>query len=176
MIETERLILRPVLREDAESIYAYSSDEETIRYVTYDRYESMDDAYASLDNFFLNRDHDTWFEALAIVIKETGTMIGTVDASRVRRGDDVEIGYVMHKDYWNQGIMTEAVTAYCEWLFKEKGIRRIEVTHFPINIGSKRVVEKVGFVYEGLRRAYALVDGEYIDMPYYSLLERDLKI
>lgn len=174
MIETSRLILRPVCRDDAKSIFAYSSDEETTRYVTYDTYRSMDDAYVSLDRFFLNRDPETWFEAMAIVLKDCGTMIGTVDASCIRRGDEVEIGYVIHRDYWNQGIMSEAVLAYCEWLFKKKGIRRIEVTHLPVNIGSKRVAEKVGFVYEGIRRAYMLVDGEYLDMPYYSLLERDL--
>jgi [ribosomal protein S5]-alanine N-acetyltransferase len=59
VIETSRLILRPVCRDDAESIFAYSSDEETTRYVTYDTYRSMDDAYVSLDRFFLNRDPET---------------------------------------------------------------------------------------------------------------------
>lgn len=175
MLETNRLILRPVKREDAEAIYAYASDVETTRFVTFDTYKSMDDAYNSLDHFFLNRDPKVQFEALAIVLKENNKMIGTVDASKIYRKDNVEVGYVLHKDYWNQGIMSEAMKTYCKWLFEEKGIRRIELTHVPVNTGSKRVAEKVGFVFEGDRRAFEKIDDAYVDMPYYSLLEGDLK-
>ena len=174
MIETKRLILRPVVYEDAQAIYDYSSDRDVVRYVTYDQYQSMDDAYDSLRSFFLNRDPDKQFEAMAIVLKKNNKMIGTCDTSSIFREDMVELGYVLHKDYWNQGIMSEAAYAMCQWLFKEKDIRRIEVTHDPRNIASKRVIEKVGFKFEGLRRAYTAIDNKYQDMPYYSLLEEDI--
>ncbi len=175
MIETERLILRPVAYEDAESIYAYASDAETTKWVTFDTYKSIEDAYWALDNFFLNRNPEEWFEALAIVDKESGRMIGTIDASRVRPNNSVEIGYIMHKDFWNKGIMSEAVKAYCIWLFEEKGIRRLELTHIIENIGSKNVALKNGFVFEGIRRDYGMENGKHVDLPYYSLLERDIK-
>ncbi len=175
MIETKRLILRPIEYGDAESLYAYSSDPLVTEMVTYDTYTSMDDAYDSLENFFLNRNPKVQFEALAIVLKENGRMIGTVDSGPIMRGDTVEVGYVLHRDYWNQGIMSEAVHAYVRYLLNDKGLRRLEITHLPQNIGSKRVIEKVGFVYEGNRRAYAKFYNEYVDMPYYSLLKGDLK-
>ena len=69
MIETKRLILRPIEYGDAESLYAYSSDPLVTEMVTYDTYTSMDDAYDSLENFFLNRNPNVQFEALAIVLK-----------------------------------------------------------------------------------------------------------
>ena len=175
MIETKRLILRPVSINDAQDIYEYSSDEEVTKMVTYDTYTSMEDAYQSLNHFFLNRDPNVQFEAMAIVDKNTQKMIGTCDASALFRKDMAEVGYVLHKDYWHKGIMTEAMRAYCQWLFEEKGLRRLELTHDPRNIGSKKVAEKLGFVYEGKRRAYIKIEGAYSDMPYYSLLKGDLK-
>lgn len=175
MIKTKRLILRPVSINDAQDIYDYSSDEEVTKMVTYDTYTSIEDAYQSLNHFFLNRDPNVQFEAMAIVDKNTQKMIGTCDASALFRKDMAEVGYVLHKDYWHKGIMTEAMRAYCQWLFEEKGLRRLELTHDPRNIGSKKVAEKLGFVYEGKRRAYIKIEGAYSDMPYYSLLKGDLK-
>lgn len=175
MLETERLILRPVERSDASAIYRYSSDPRVTEFVTYDTYSSMDDAYNSLDHFFLNRDPEKQFEALALVLKENNEMIGTVDSGPLRFGDMVEIGYVLHRDYWNLGLMSEAVDAYVRYLFDEKNIRRIEISHIAENVGSKRVIEKTGFVYEGVRRQYAKFKDTYVDIPYYSLLKGDLK-
>lgn len=175
MIETERLILRPVKYEDAESIHAYASDEETTRYVTFNTYTSMQDAFDSLEHFFLNRNPKEWIEAYAIIDKESGRMIGTVDPSKTTESKSVELGYIIHKDFWNRGITTEAVKAFCKWLIKEKDIRRIEITHLPENIASKKVILKSGFVFEGFRREYRLYNGKFIDLPFYSLLERDLK-
>lgn len=174
MLETKRLYLRPVTIEDAEDMYAYSSDETVTRFVTYDTYTSMQDAYDSINHFFLNRDPSIQHQALAIVDKKTHKMIGTCDASKIFQTDMVEVGYVLHRDYWNKGIMSEAMRAYCLWLFEEKNIRRLELTHDPRNIGSKKVAQKLGFVYEGKRRAYIKIDGVYQDMPYYSLLKGDL--
>ena len=174
MIETERLILREIKIEDALDMYEYSSDEMTNRYVTYDLYKSIDDAYNSINYFFLNRDETKQLNAFAIVYKENNKMIGTVDASSIFKEDNVEVGYVLNRDYWNKGLMTEAMEVYLRYLINEKKIRRIELSHHPKNIGSQKVALKLGFVYEGLRREYIKFDGEYIDIPYYSLLEGDL--
>mgnify|MGYP001163256768 FL=1 len=175
MLETERLILRPVQIEDAEDMYAYASDPLVTEMVTFDTYTSMQDAYDSINTFFLNRDPNTHFEALAIVDKESLRMIGTVDAGKVVRGDMVELGYILHRDFWNRGIMTEAARRYIQYLFDDKGIRRIEVSHHPKNMASKRVIEKLGFVFEGVRRQYVKFGDSYADVPYYSLLKGELR-
>ncbi len=174
MLETKHLILRPITLEDAQDLYDYSSDPLVTEMVTYDTYSSIDDAYTSLKYFFLNRDPKVQFEAMAIVDKETGKMIGTCDASKIFNVDNVEVGYVLNRDFWNKGYMSEAMKVYCLWLFEDKKIRRIELTHNPKNIASKRVAEKTGFIYEGNRRGYTKIDDTYTDMPYYSLLKGDL--
>lgn len=175
VLETQRLILRPVIYEDAQSIYDYVSDEETTQYVTFDTYTSMQNAYDSLDHVFLNRDPKLQLDAFAIIDRESNRMIGTVDSSSIKANKSVELGYIIHKDFWNKGLTTEAVKACCEWLIYERGIRRIEITHLPQNIASKKVILKCGFVFEGVRRAYTFHNGESVDLPFYSLIERDLK-
>ncbi|NLC65082.1 MAG: GNAT family N-acetyltransferase [Erysipelothrix sp.] len=175
MLETDRLILRPIEKDDAQALYEYSSDPLVTEYVSYNTYKSMHDAYDSLQHFFLNRDPNKHFNALAIILKESQRMIGTVDSGPIQMGDTVEIGYVLHRDYWNQGLMTEAVMCYVRHLFEDKNIRRIEITHLKQNEGSRRVIEKVGFVYEGDRRQHTKFGDTYVDMPFYSLLKGDLK-
>ena len=58
-----------------------------------------------------------------------------------------EIGYVLSKAYWGQGLMPEAVKAVIDWLFNEIQLDFIIVGHFDRNTQSKRVVEKCGFQY-----------------------------
>ena len=171
IVETDRLILRPVTYEDAEDLYDYCSDVEVTKYLTFPTYKSMEDAYTSLDKFFLSRGDN--LEAYAIVLKENNKMIGTVDPLAFHNGIS-EIGYVINRNYWGNGYMTEAVIKTCEELFK-LGIRRIEVCHHPDNMRSKRVIEKCGFVYEGLRRKYRKFGDRYFDLMFYSLFEEDVK-
>lgn len=172
-LETKRLILRPVAVEDMQAIYDYSSDELVTQYVSYDTYTSMADAQWAMDHLFMNRDPLVQFDAYALVHKETKRMIGTVDFGRIRFGDITEVGYVMHREFWGQGLMTEALKAACLEVFKH-GIRRIEVCHYEGNIGSKRVIEKTGFVFEGIKRQFAKTDKGYLDCPFYSLLKGDI--
>ena len=58
-----------------------------------------------------------------------------------------EIGYVLSKPYWGQGLMPEAVKAVINWLFNEEKLDFIIVGHFDRNARSKRIVEKCGFQY-----------------------------
>lgn len=174
MLETERLILRTVVYDDASAIFDYCKDEETTRYVRFKRHVTIEDTYEQLEKTFLNRDPKKRLDAFAIVDKKSGRMIGTVDASEFKDNNSVELGYMIHKDFWNKGVMTEAVSCVARWLILEKDLHRIELTHNIENEASKKVALKCGFVFEGIRRAYRLVDGEYIDLPFYSLLKRDL--
>lgn len=90
VLETQRLILRPVIYENAQSFYDYASDEETTQYVTFDTYTSMQNAYDSLDHVFLNRDPKLQLDAFAIIDRESNRMIGTVDSSSIKANKSVE--------------------------------------------------------------------------------------
>lgn len=88
---------------------------------------------------------------------------------------NVELGYWLDVPYWGKGIMTKAARQMCQWGFNNLDIHRIEAHAFSPNIGSCRVLERVGFVLEGVSRQNVYKNGEYLNSNLYALLREDLK-
>lgn len=103
-------------------------------------------------------------------------LIGVVSADSLELGDThkAEIGYWLAKDYWGQGIMTDAVKAYINYAFEELGLLKLVAHVFELNIGSARVLEKSGFQLEGRLRKHFRKDGVLYDARIYGLLKDDL--
>lgn len=83
-----------------------------------------------------------------------------------------ELGYYLAEEYWGKGIMTEAVRAICKRIFAETDILRIYAEPFSYNTGSRRVLEKAGFRYEGILRCNAVKNGRVEDTALYALTRR----
>lgn len=84
-----------------------------------------------------------------------------------------ELGYYIAEEYWDKGIMTEAVKQICEYVFDRSDIIRIYAEPFAYNNASCRVLEKAGFQYEGTLRSNAVKNGKVIDMKMYSLIKEE---
>jgi ribosomal-protein-alanine N-acetyltransferase len=82
-----------------------------------------------------------------------------------------EIGYWLAKDFWNKGIMTKVVKKFCEIGFLENNLIRIEAVVFENNPASARVLEKNGFIKEGLLRKYLIKDNVPLNAYLYSLIK-----
>ncbi|MGN0658849.1 MAG: GNAT family N-acetyltransferase, partial [Emergencia sp.] len=80
-----------------------------------------------------------------------------------------ELGYYLAEDCWGQGIMTEAIRRICRMVFAETDILRIYAEPFAYNTGSRRALEKAGFVYEGTMKNNAVKNGKVMDMCLYAL-------
>ncbi|RXK60214.1 N-acetyltransferase [Enterococcus faecalis] len=81
--------------------------------------------------------------------EETGKMIGTIDL-RVNETNNIgELGYVLNRAFWGNGYMSEAATALIELGFAKMKLMRIFALHDQDNPASGRVMEKIGFTYEG---------------------------
>jgi len=107
-----------------------------------------------------------------IELKETGQIIGTGGCIRLdERHYTTELGYCMGRVYWNKGYMSEAVAAMIDYLFDTVGMNRITARHNPENIGSGRVMQKCGMVFEGIQRQahYSEKQGFY-DLACYAIL------
>lgn len=74
-----------------------------------------------------------------------------------------ELGYWLGEPYWGNGIVTEAVRQVTEYGFQTLGLHRIFAAAFEYNLASMRILEKNGFVKEGVARKSVLKNGEYID-------------
>ena len=115
-------------------------------------------------------------DTFAFAITVNGKVIGSIGAFRqgnIHR-QTAELGYYISEEYWNKGIMTEAVKQLCDYVFSNTDIIRIYAEPFAYNIGSCRVLEKAGFQYEGTLRSNALKNGNVFDMKMYSKLKTDL--
>lgn len=97
--------------------------------------------------------------------------VGSIGAFRQDNihGRTAELGYYLAEEYWGKGIMTDAVRQLCDLIFTTTDILRIFAEPFTYNRGSRRVLEKAGFQYEGLLRQNAVKNGRTEDMAMYAL-------
>ncbi|GJM70102.1 hypothetical protein HMSSN036_23180 [Paenibacillus macerans] len=86
-----------------------------------------------------------------------------------------EIGYVLSKQYWNKGIMTEVVRRIIEFSFKELELVRVEAKCHPKNVGSAKVMEKSEMKFEGVLRRYLWAKEELQDVKLYSIIRDEFE-
>ena len=118
-------------------------------------------------------ENETFAFAITVDDKVVGS-IGIFRQGNIHR-QTAELGYYIAEEYWGKGIMTEAVKQICEYVFANSDIIRIYAEPFAYNIASCRVLEKVGFQYEGTLRSNAVKNSKVIDMKMYSLLKEEIK-
>lgn len=173
ILETKRLLLRKITKEDANSILNYLSDEEVMKYYGLEPFKTKNDAldeiswYQSIQN---NKTGIRW----GITLKEQEVVIGSCGFhNSVSQHFRTEIGFELSKDQWGKGIAVEAVEAIISYGFEHMNFQRIEALIEPPNLSSIRLVEKLGFIKEGLLRNYEFTCGKFDDLYMYSLLKED---
>lgn len=113
--------------------------------------------------------------ALAIIYNET--MIGAGELNIRDLANKVgEVAYIINPDYWGKGIATEVATLLIDFGFRELKLHRIFATCDPRNIGSSKVLEKVGMTLEGKIREDLLIKDGWRDSLLYSILEHEWKM
>lgn len=174
LIETERLILRPFTPEDAPAMFHnWASDPDVTKYLTWPTHMDVGVSGMVLKDWVSHYGEPSYYQ-WAIVLKDKGEPIGSIAAVKV---DDsaqwVEIGYCIGKNWWHQGIVSEALRALIAFFFEEVGLGRIQARHDPQNPNSGAVMAKCGMVYEGtLRRADRNNQG-ICDACVYSILREE---
>lgn len=170
-IETERLILREILPEDAPALYRIFSNEEVTRYydlVTYTDPRQAEELIDFFDESFELERAIRW----GITRKTDGALMGTCGYVWLRtyRG---EIGYELHPDYWGHGYMQEALDAIVDFGFNEFGLNRVEALVMVENDRSARLLRGLGFQEEGVLRQHDFFKGAFHDMRLFALLAQD---
>ena len=140
---TERLILRKIVISDVNSIFNnWAKDPEVTKYMTWEAHKSIDDTKRILD-IWLKEYKEPKTIRYGIVLKENNELVGAIDVVGYIDNNPV-IGYCLSRQCWNQGYMTEACKAIVDYLFAI-GHKTILIEADERNIGSNRVIEKVGF-------------------------------
>ena len=164
-IETERLFLRPMQLSDAEDMFEYASDEETLSTLMWEGVKTLDEAKAAIYDWHLASPHGKW----AITLKDGGKLIGGVDVGLNHAHDKGSFGYVINRQFWGKGYMTEAFAAIVDLCFMRLELNRVEARFYVGNEGSGRVMEKVGMKHEGVLIASEKIKGKFKDVVYYGL-------
>jgi len=173
-LEPARLLLREFQVEDFDAIHRYASDPEVCRFSTWGP-NTHEDTREFIENVLGEqssnpRNHFT----LAIVIRGSNELIGACSLTRTERLQG-EIGYSINHDYWGSGFASEAAQAMLIFAFKTLNLHRVYATCRPSNIGSIRVLEKIGMRREGHLLEHLFFKGKWHDSFLYAILCSELK-
>ena len=175
IIETERLLLRRFTVNDADAVYGnWASDPDVTKFLTWPVHSSVDVSRAVLETWVSSYAQKNYYQ-WAIVLKEHGSdPIGSIAA--VHMNDEIDmihIGYCLGKNWWHQGIMSEALKAVMNYFFDAVGANRIESRHDPRNPYSGMVMKKCGMKYEGTLRSSDRNNQGICDACWYALLRSE---
>ena len=174
-LETERLILRRFVNEDADAMYSnWASDDEVTKYLTWPTHSSVDVSKYVTDDWVNSYSNEKYYQ-WAIVLKENGDVpIGSISAVDMKEDISmVQIGYCIGRNWWNKGITSEAMQEVMKFFFEEIGVNRVEARHDPKNPNSGKVMEKCGMKYEGTMRSADKNNQGICDAVYYALLKSE---
>ncbi len=161
-IETERLLLRQFTMDDLDDLYFIYSHPDLSKYLSNEQPLRLDQTRAAINSIAeCWRQHN--FGVWAVVYKKHQKLIGHCGLKFLENTPEVQIGYLLLKDYWRRGLGTEAAAAVLKYGFEVVKLERIVAIAKPENIASRRVMEKVGMKYE--KDAYYYDN----DVVYYSL-------
>lgn len=166
-MHTARLTLRPFRSDDAEAFAGYRSRDEVARYQDWTIPFTVEAAHV----FIAGQAVLGWpspGEWLQVAVEHDGRLAGDVGIGWSSTGRRVTIGYTLAPDHQGRGLGTEAVEAVVDRLLGD-GVRRLDATLDPHNVASMRLLERLGFEYEGRRAGAALVRGEWLDEVLYGL-------
>ena len=147
ILETDRLILRTWEITDLDDFFEYASVEGVGEKAGWEHHKSKDKSLAILKMFIEEK------KVFAIVLKENQKVIGSIGIEELGEELDKdldnlpgrELGYVLNKDYWNKGIMTEAVSKVVDYCFNTLKLNFLMASYFNHNIASKKVLENLNF-------------------------------
>ncbi|MBO5670008.1 MAG: GNAT family N-acetyltransferase [Clostridia bacterium] len=175
-VTTDRLLLRPYLREDAEDFFAYMSDEETLRFEPYPPLDR-----ASSDEELASRIANPDFIAVCLPPDEKhpwGRLIGHIFFSPCAFST-WEIGWMLDRTNWKHGYAAEAAEAVIGHAFRAGLAHRVIAMCNPENTASVRVMQRLGMRYEGtlVKNLYFETDASgspiWLDTAMYALLAEE---
>ncbi|MEC1177190.1 GNAT family protein [Metasolibacillus meyeri] len=168
ILETERLILREIVHEDASDIFAYFSNEDVVKHYGMQALEQVEQAEQLIEGFaknFQGKRGMRW----GITVKGENRLIGTIGFNLwVPAHKRAEVGYEIHPDFWRMGYASEALEKVVEYGFQKLGLTRIGATVYIENTASNQMLLKQGFEKEGTFRNYMYQDDCAHDVHIYA--------
>lgn len=174
-LETNRLVLRRYVNEDAVAMYKnWASDEEVTKFLMWPAHSDQEISQRVIEDWVNQYSHENYYH-WAITLKENGTEpIGDIAVVNMKEEISVvHIGYCIGRTWWHRGITSEALKAVMDFMFDVVDVNRIESRYDPRNPNSGKVMEKCGMKYEGTLRSADWNNQGICDACYYALLKSE---
>jgi RimJ/RimL family protein N-acetyltransferase len=172
-LTTARLVLRPFVLRDAPRVRELAGE----RDVAATALNIPHPFERGVAEQWIASHHPQWQEGtgvtFAIVRQEDRRLAGALGLTIERRHAAAELGYWIGKPHWGLGYASEAVAAVVGWAFADLGLNRLHASHFAGNLASRRVLEKAGFLPEGVAREAVFHWGRFEDLVRWGLLRGD---
>jgi ribosomal-protein-alanine N-acetyltransferase len=148
VIETERLILRPLIVGDAKAIFeGWASDQEVARFMRWNLHKNIEETkewLVSEEVVAKGEDVYNW----GFMLKENKRLVGSGGLTFSQKHQMYEIGYNLKRDCWGKGYATEATKKFVDYAKDELKVKQLFATHAVDNVSSGKVLEKIGFIYQ----------------------------
>ena len=167
-LKSNRLILRPFSIKDIEDVFLFASDEIVTKYLTWTPHTDISQTEKVVKEVYMARPG-----IYAIELKSEHKCIGCIDIRISPEHDKASLGYVLNREYWNKGYMSESLKLIIDFAFSKLELNRIESTHYIGNEGSGRVMQKCGMKYEGKGLKEVKIKGVFYDVSHYAILRED---
>lgn len=174
-IETERLLLRRFVIEDAQPMFNnWANDMDVCKFLAWNPHGNIEVTQEILSGWIAAYENDHVYN-WAIEYKEIGQVIGSISAVHFSaKHQSCEIGYCIGKPFWSKGITSEALKAIMHYFFTEVGVNRIQAQHDILNAASGKVMKHAGMVLEGtLRQNRIRRDGTFADGNVWAMIRED---
>lgn len=167
MLETERLILRPMNESDIEDVYKMRRDDEIMRFIrepVASRKEAED---------WINMISSRWAKDeigfCSVIERASGRFAGWCGLWQLKENNEIEVGYAIAKDFWKKGYASEAAEAVLNYAFNALGLETVVAVARPENAGSRRVMEKIGMKFDYIGKFYER------DLVHYSITKEEFQ-
>ncbi len=170
ILENNSIRLRRITMDDASDLFAIRSDINVVKYLGRDRNKDISE---TIDNINLVEDMINREEGIrwGITLKPSNKIIGSIGFWRlIKPHSRAEIGYDLHPDYWNQGIMSQALELTLDFAFKNMNIHSVEANTDKDNIASQMILTKNRFIKEAHFKENYFYNGIFIDSVIFSCI------
>ena len=166
MLETERLILRPLDETDYEAIFKMRSDADVMRFI---REPQTSAESANWINLVSSRWATEKIGFCAMIEKSSNEFVGWCGIWKLKETEELEIGYATAKEFLGKGFATEAAAAVLIYAFENLETEKIVAVANPENTPSRRVMEKLGMSYDYTGEFYGR------NLVHYSITKQKFK-
>lgn len=174
-LETERLILRNYRETDLVNLHTLKSNSLVWMYSDKEDLTDIEETQNHLDYTMQNYKNGK-FDFQALFLKKTEEYIGEAGILSYRLNSNRGvIGYNLLPEYWGNGYATEIIKALVEYSFEKIKMERVEALVADGNVSSRRVLEKSGFILEGILRNYSRINNNYCNVYYYGMIRDEYR-